>query len=63
MSRQDPTIVAASSPMRANLTATDVRRLTLFKWRYSLESAGFTSREAQHLLFTKWRLIRQQVQP
>jgi hypothetical protein len=39
---------------RAALTAQDVRRLTLFKWRYSLESAGFTPRQAAHLLFLKW---------
>jgi hypothetical protein len=36
------------------LTAQDVRRLTLFKWRYSLESAGFSSHQAEHLLFLKW---------
>ena len=45
--------------LRAALTAQDVRRLTLFKWRYSLESAGFTSRQAAHLLFLKWLHARQ----
>jgi hypothetical protein len=44
----------ASGSVRAALTAQDVRRLTLFKWRYSLESAGFSSRQAGHLLFLKW---------
>jgi hypothetical protein len=44
----------ASGSLRAALTAQDVRRLTLFKWRYSLESAGFSSRQAAHLLFLKW---------
>jgi len=44
----------ARDSLRAALTAQDVRRLTLFKWRYSLESAGFTSRQAAHLLFLKW---------
>lgn len=44
----------ASVGMRTPLTAQDVRRLTLFKWRYSLESAGFTSQQAAHLLFMKW---------
>lgn len=44
----------ARGSMRAALTAQDVRRLTLFKWRYSLESAGFSSRQAAHLLFLKW---------
>lgn len=40
--------------MHTALTATDVRRLTLYKWRYSLRSAGFTAREAAHLLFLRW---------
>jgi hypothetical protein len=44
----------ASGAVRAALTAQDVRRLTLFKWRYSLESAGFTSYQAEQLLFLKW---------
>ena len=44
----------ASGGVRAVLTAQDVRRLTLFKWRYSLESAGFSSRQAEQLLFLKW---------
>jgi hypothetical protein len=44
----------ASSGVRAVLTAQDVRRLTLFKWRYSLESAGFSANQAEHLLFLKW---------
>jgi hypothetical protein len=46
--------VLASDRLRAALTAQDVRRLTLFKWRYSLESTGFTPRQAAHLLFLKW---------
>jgi hypothetical protein len=44
----------ASGGVRAALTAQDVRRLTLFKWRYSLESAGFSSHQAERLLFLKW---------
>jgi hypothetical protein len=44
----------ASVGVRAVLTAQDVRRLTLFKWRYSLESAGFSTHQAEHLLFLKW---------
>ena len=44
----------AGGGVRAVLTAQDVRRLTLFKWRYSLESAGFSSHQAEHLLFLKW---------
>jgi hypothetical protein len=48
----------ASGGVRAVLTAQDVRRLTLFKWRYSLESAGFSSHQAEHLLFLKWLQAR-----
>jgi hypothetical protein len=44
--------------LHAALSAQDVRRLTLFKWRYSLESAGFSSRQAAHLLFLKWLYAR-----
>lgn len=44
----------ARGSLRAALTAQDVRRLTLFKWRYSLESSGFTTQQAAHLLFLKW---------
>jgi hypothetical protein len=36
------------------LSANDVWRLTLFKWRYSLESHGFTTEQARQLLFLKW---------
>jgi hypothetical protein len=56
-------VTTPSIAQRPSLTATDVRRLTLFKWRYSLETAGFSRAEAAHLLFLKWRLARQQVRP
>lgn len=39
---------------RPTLSAADVRRLTLWKWRYSLESAGFTYEQARQLIFLKW---------
>lgn len=39
---------------RPPLTSEDVRRLTLYKWRYSLESTGFTTDQVGHLLFLKW---------
>jgi hypothetical protein len=35
-----PQMRPAGIGVRAALTAQDVRRLTLFKWRYSLETAG-----------------------
>jgi len=37
-----------------NLTATEIRRLTLFKWQYALEAQGFSHQEAARLLFLKW---------
>ena len=39
---------------RPPLTTEDLRRLTLYKWRYSLESVGFTGQQVSHLLFMKW---------
>jgi len=48
----------ANGGVRAVLSAQDVRRLTLFKWRYSLESAGFSSHQAERLLFLKWLQAR-----
>jgi hypothetical protein len=34
---------------------TDERwRLTLYKWRYSLESQGFSAEQARRLLFLRW---------
>ena len=56
-----PGSAPAGDALRAALTAQDVRRLTLFKWRYSLESAGFTPRQAAQLLFLKWLHARRRV--
>jgi hypothetical protein len=42
-------------PLVISLTADEVRALTLFKWRYSIQDQGFTRREAERLLFWKWR--------
>jgi len=28
--------------------------LTLYKWRYALESSGFTARQVGQLIFLKW---------
>jgi hypothetical protein len=46
------------SAIARSLTAAEVRALTLYKWRYSLESYGFTRQEAEHLLFLKWLYAR-----
>ena len=62
----DASDVPANDPRHAAtrppLTPEDLRRLTLYKWRYSLESSGFTPDQVGHLLFLKWlyanRVIR-----
>jgi hypothetical protein len=37
-----------------HLSNQDIDRLTNYKWRYSLESHGFSSDQADRLLFLKW---------
>lgn len=51
----------SSRAVRPVLTSEDVRRLTLYKWRYSLESSGFTAAQVGHLLFLKWLYANQPV--
>jgi hypothetical protein len=36
------------------LSTTELHRLTLFKWRYTLESYGFSDWEVDQLLFLTW---------
>jgi hypothetical protein len=36
------------------LSGRDHKRLTAFKWRYSLEASGFSTSQAGRLLFLKW---------
>lgn len=45
---------AASVGPGGPLTADELWRLTLYKWRYSLESQGFSADQTRHLLFLKW---------
>ena len=44
----------------AYLSRRDIDRLTNYKWRYSLESHGFSTEQASRLLFARW-LVRQGV--
>ncbi len=44
-----------------SLTSQDMRRLTLYKWRYALESAGFTADQANRLMFLRWLHARRGV--
>jgi hypothetical protein len=36
------------------LTPAELHRLTLFKWRYTLESYGFSDWEVDQLVFLTW---------
>ena len=65
--RGRPTGLAPGSGGRArsvpppSLTSQDMRRLTLYKWRYALESAGFTADQAHRLMFLRWLHARRGV--
>jgi hypothetical protein len=75
--RPDKTTAAASSDPAARpapvhrgrcateheLSATELHRLTLYKWRYSLEALGFAADQARGLMFLKWLLLSQRLQP
>jgi hypothetical protein len=43
------------------LSPEEVRRLTLYKWKYSLESEGFTPEEIRQLMFVKYLAHRRRV--
>jgi hypothetical protein len=52
-----PVSPTANQPLATSighLTSRDIDRLTNYKWRYSLESHGFSSDQAARLLFIKW---------
>ena len=45
-----------------DLSTTDLYQLTLFKWRYTLESLGFAAHEVEQLLFLTWLRATARVQ-
>jgi hypothetical protein len=49
--------------LHLSLSRTEIRKLTLFKWRYTLETAGFTPEQAEHLLFLKWAYANGRIAP
>ena len=49
---------ASEAEAESALTSQDVWRLTLYKWRYSLESHGFSTEQARRLLFLRWLYAR-----
>ena len=57
----DRTPVAAPSP--GGLSADELHRLTLYKWRYSLEALGFAAEQVRDLVFLKWLQASQRLQP
>ena len=56
-----PGSAGRARPVPPSLTSQDMRRLTLYKWRYALESAGFTADQAQRLMFLRWLHARRGV--
>jgi hypothetical protein len=62
MSQEEAGSTTSTSPATDSgipyLSNRDIDRLTNYKWRYSLESHGFSSGEASRLLFMRW-LYRQ----
>ena len=45
------------------LTQDELYRLTLFKWRYSLEASGFENYEVEDLVFLKWLHASRRLRP
>lgn len=44
-----------------SLTPLELRALTAFKWRYAIEAAGFSEKEARTILFHRWLFRREKV--
>jgi hypothetical protein len=45
------------------LSSHELYRLTLYKWRYSLEAFGFATDQVRDLMFLKWLHASQRLQP
>jgi hypothetical protein len=45
---------SANEPTEDHLTADELHRLTLYKWRYMLESLGFRDWQLHQLMFLTW---------
>jgi hypothetical protein len=52
----------ASLLARGFLSAEELYRLTLYKWRYSLEAYGFSPEQVRKLMFLKWLHASHRVQ-
>lgn len=51
-------VLAARAERDGALTRREQQRLTLYKWTYAMESAGFTTQEARRIIFARWRARR-----
>ena len=45
---------SAAEPAQDELSAAELHRLTLYKWRYMLESLGFRDWQVHELMFLTW---------
>ena len=58
MSQEEAGLTTSAGPVADSaipyLSSREVDRLTNYKWRYSLESHGFSGVEASRLLFMRW---------
>ncbi len=50
--------MAEQQTQQPALTAAEVRALTIWKWVYCLESAGFSPAEARRLVWARWAVQR-----
>ena len=53
----------AAPPEEQPLSQQELYRLTLYKWRYSLEAYGFEQHEVRELMFLKWLHASRRVLP
>jgi len=51
---QRPSSNQPSADPEDELTTTELHRLTLYKWRYMLESLGFGDWQVHQLMFLTW---------
>jgi hypothetical protein len=52
---------ALPAPDRSALTAQELHRLTLYKWRYGFEALGFDAAQVPQLMFLKWLFISRRI--
>jgi hypothetical protein len=50
----DAVSITTDGTLLPGLSDEDIKRLSAYKWRYALESEGFTTEQAKNLLFAQW---------